>query len=77
MIKIELKEGKLYYVRYLGFGRLIKDLHGYLELITLDDMKLHFNREGLGDKSISINKVITICEIKSKGKRIIEFEKGD
>ena len=78
-IDIELEEDKFYYVRYyhkpLFCLNRLKSCHGYLELINIDNEYLSFNREGQGDVYINFDKVVTIVEVKSKGKRILQLKK--
>lgn len=76
MLKIKLKEGELYYIRYFTWTGKLRHFHGYLEKIFLDTRQLYFDREGLGNKSVHFDKICTVHHIKSKGERVLYLLSG-
>lgn len=80
-ISIELIEGRNYFVRYWKVGifgkrKELSQFHGKLIEINLDRRGLIFKTdEYYGDGYVDLvsENVLTIVEIKSKGKRLLEL----
>lgn len=72
-IDIELVEGKLYFVRYWDYGlfgkRKLEQFHSVLRDIDLNEKTLEFDIFS----NLKFKEVVTIVEIKSKGKRLLEI----